>query len=294
MQLFRTPHPAKRGPTPSYASQMVGGVHLNAAAGLVTNSLNFVLPRNFLKSFNPPIPTIPAAPSLVFPTIGSSPSYELSSIQKRNRTNSDDLSVATVTSTTSQGSMTGGLVHAPGGYVVHVAQAVHPPGVQGIQGVHGQVVSGMQGLSREYEKSGVTTGGFKYCLAPPESDEEAVVVESPCTLVMRSHPAPVTVTAYPSYIIQDWCVVSSTRGRVWHRRLAAEQLGFAFITPLTVLSIAVLTDKLLFVYGTGVVEAYRYFTAENAKSCLLQAAAAPIQNKRVYIRWAGHCRCFNV
>lgn len=113
-------------------------------------------------------------------------------------------------------------------------------------------------------------------LAHPENDEEAVAVESPCTLVLRPFAQPVVVT--PSHRLKT---VSSPGG--WGREVAFECLGSSYVPPSTILSLCVLPDRLIVVLGTGVVEAYRYYTSDAAKSVLMMTAALPPQNRRSYI-----------
>jgi hypothetical protein len=113
-------------------------------------------------------------------------------------------------------------------------------------------------------------------LAYPENDEEAVAVESPCTLVLRPFAQPVNVS--PSQRLRT---VLSPGGR--GREVAFESLGSSYVPPSTILSLCVLPDRLIVVLGTGVVEAYRYYTSDAAKSILIMTAALPPQNRRSYI-----------
>ena len=115
----------------------------------------------------------------------------------------------------------------------------------------------------------------QYSLAFPESDEEAVAVESLSTLVLRPFSLPVCVS--PS---RQLCTVSSVEGT--KRKIAFESLGPAYVPPSTVISVAILPDRLLIVLGSGVVEAYRYYTSETAKTVLAITAGQPPQNRRVY------------
>ena len=113
-------------------------------------------------------------------------------------------------------------------------------------------------------------------LAYPENDEEAVAVESPCTLVLRPFAQPVNVS--PSQRLRT-VLCPGGRGR----KVAFESLGSSYVPPSTILSLCVLPDRLIVVLGTGVVEAYRYYTSDAAKSVLIMTAALPPQNRRSYI-----------
>lgn len=120
-----------------------------------------------------------------------------------------------------------------------------------------------------------TRARIQYSLAFPESDEEAIAVESLCTLVLRPFSQPVTVS--PS---RRLTTVQSANNA--GREIAFELLGPAYVPPSTVLSVAILPDRLLIVLGSGVVEAYRYYTSDTAKTVLAITAGQPPQNRRVY------------
>jgi hypothetical protein len=87
---------------------------------------------------------------------------------------------------------------------------------------------------------------MKYLLAYPENDEEAVAVESPCTLIVRPYSEPVTIASSSSHTSNSSSVFDSK-----------ESLEHAYVPPSTVLSVAILPDRVLVVLGTGVVESYR-------------------------------------
>ena len=104
-------------------------------------------------------------------------------------------------------------------------------------------------------------------LAPPESDEEAVAVDAPCTIVQRQFSQPIALAPSVPLAAED-----SGDGP----RLRFEPTGHTFVPPGVIVSIAVLPERLILVLGSGVVEAYRYYTSEAAKSALaLAAAVAP-------------------
>jgi hypothetical protein len=90
---------------------------------------------------------------------------------------------------------------------------------------------------------------MKYLLAYPENDEEAVAVESPCTLIVRPYSEPVTIASSSSTSNSSSVFDSSNEGK--------ESLEHAYVPPSTVLSVAILPDRVLVVLGTGVVESYR-------------------------------------
>ena len=112
-----------------------------------------------------------------------------------------------------------------------------------------------------------------YALSYPENDEEAVAVESQCTLVLRPFAQPVIV-APPGRLL----TVPSPWGT--GRCGAFEHLGASYVPPSTILSLCILPDRLLVVLGTGVVEAYRYYTSDAAKSVLAMTTAQPPANRR--------------
>lgn len=114
-----------------------------------------------------------------------------------------------------------------------------------------------------------------YALSFPENDEEAVAVESQCTLVLRPFAQPVIVSP-PGRLL----TVPSPWGT--GRCGAFEFLGASYVPPSTILSLCILPDRLLVVLGTGVVEAYRYYTSDAAKSVLAMTTALPPANRRTY------------
>lgn len=110
-------------------------------------------------------------------------------------------------------------------------------------------IPSVPGLKTDEDKNGGIQ--MKYLLAYPENDEEAVAVESPCTLIVRPYSEPVTIasSSSPASISPSAFDSNGNDGK--------EPLEHAYVPPSTVLSVAILPDRVLVVLGTGVVESYR-------------------------------------
>lgn len=254
MQLFRTPHPPKR---------TCGSMGNGSIAGAMNTA-----PRSMRKSFATPVTTsIPVSvPVSVFSPVGGvSTGGNMGSINAAATAATQSMLLSQLISSNTTDTHQAALSKSSS---MDIADLPTPHGDTSVP--LGQIRSQTSSIPRGAD------GQPLYALAYPENDEEAVAVESPCTLVLRPFAQPVIVTPPRSLL-----TIPSPRG--YGRTIALESLGMSYVPPCTIISLCILPDRLLVVLGTGVVEAYRYYTSDVAKNVLAVTATQPSNVRRTYI-----------
>lgn len=262
MQLFRTPHPPKR---------TCGSMGNGSIAGAMNTA-----PRSMRKSFATPVTTsLPTPVPVSVPGSGS-----LNSSIGTSVGGSAGLINATTAATTTAATQSMLLSQLISSNTTDTQAALSKSSSMDISDTLpytdspsiplGQIRTHTSSIPRGAD------GVPLYALAYPENDEEAVAVESPCTLVLRPFAQPVIVTP-PRNLL----TIPSPGG--FGRTIALESLGMSYVPPCTIISLCILPDRLLVVLGTGVVEAYRYYTSDVAKNVLAVTATQPSNVRRTYI-----------